>query len=74
MRELFRFAAKAKMNNLGYSKPNKCLKHNHWRELTGAWPTHIYTGEKMTSGYHGPKWQGRGHIENLFTYGTWEVA
>lgn len=70
MRELYRAQAKAIMKKRGYSKPNKCFRENHWRQLTNAYPANLYTGVKMGPYFHGKKHQQcRTDCEvHLFTY------
>lgn len=70
MRKLLRNMAKAKMAQMGYSKINKRMGNGRWRQVIGAYPTNVVTGEKMTSGFHGKKkyQRGPGSLRHLFVY------
>lgn len=68
MRKLLRSMAKAKMARMGYSKINKRMRRGQWRELTGAYPVNVVTGEKMTRSFRGLKKYKPGHWQHLFAY------
>ena len=68
MRKLLRSMAKAKMKQMGYSKPNKRMGNGQWRQLVGAYPVNIFTGDRMSKSYHGKKKYKPGHWQHLFAY------
>lgn len=68
MRKLFRNMARIKMTRLGVSKVNKRMNHGRWREIIGAYPVNLNTGERMTKGFRGSKRYKKGARNPLFVY------
>lgn len=68
MRKLLRNMAKAKMAQMGYSWPNKRMRHGQWRQLVGAYPVSLTTGKQMKKGWYGKKKYDPGHVGHLFVY------
>lgn len=68
MRKLLRNMAKAKMKEMGYSKVNKRLDRGRWREIVGAYPANLFTGEKMSMSFRGRKKNKPGSYNSLFAY------
>ena len=68
MRKLLRNMARTKMAQTGYSKINKRMGNGRWRQVIGASPTNVITGEKMTGGFRGKKKYKAGHWQHLFAY------
>ena len=46
MRKFLRNMARAKMKRMGYSNVNLKMR-GHWREIIGAYPVNIITGQQM---------------------------
>ena len=67
MRKILRNMAKAKMAQMGYSKINKRMRGN-WREIIGAYPVNIITGQQMSKSFHGRKRNKPGSYGSLFAY------
>ena len=61
MRKILRNMAKAKMAQMGYSKIN-------WREIIGAYPVNIITGQQMSKSFRGRKKNKKGSYSSLFAY------
>lgn len=68
MRKILRKMAKAQMKWRGSAKINKQMSDGRWREIIGAYPVSIVTGEKMSRNFHGSKRYKPGHWQHLFTY------
>jgi len=70
MRKFLRNMAKAKMKEMGYSKINKRMDHGRWREVVGAYPVNVVTGQEMSKSFCGKKkyQRGPGSLRHLFAY------
>lgn len=67
MRKLLRNMAKARMRQMGYSKPNKRMSNGRWRQVVGAYPVSTVTGKRMSKGFVGKK-QYKSGDRHLFVY------
>lgn len=68
MCKFLRNMAKAKMKEMGYSKVNKRMDRGRWREIVGAYPVNLFTGEKMSVNFRGRKKNKSGSYSSLFAY------
>ena len=55
MRKFLRNMARAKMRG-------------HWREISGAYPVNIITGQQMSKSFRGRKKNKKGSYSSLFAY------
>ena len=65
MRKFLRNMARAKM--MGYSNVNLKMR-GHWREIIGAYPVNIITGQQMSKSFRGRKKNKKGSYSSLFAY------
>ena len=64
MRKFLRNMARAKMKRMGYSNVNLKMR-GHWREIIGAYPVNIITGQQI---FRGRKKNKKGSYSSLFAY------
>ncbi|MEY8404375.1 hypothetical protein AALA54_13745 [Oscillospiraceae bacterium 44-34] len=67
MRKFLRNMARAKMKRMGYSNVNLKMR-GHWREIIGAYPVNIITGQQMSKSFRGRKKNKKGSYSSLFAY------
>lgn len=65
MRKILRNMAKARMGNY---KVGRRMSRGRWREIVGAYPTNVVTGETMSKSFRGRKKYKSGHWQHLFAY------
>lgn len=63
MRKFLRNMARAKMKRMGYSNVNLKM-----REIIGAYPVNIITGQQMSKSFRGRKKNKKGSYSSLFAY------
>lgn len=67
MRKFLRNMARAKMKRMGYSNVNLKMR-GYWREIIGAYPVNIITGQQMSKSFRGRKKNKKGSYSSLFAY------